>query len=156
MSKSSALALVSCVALLAVVATGCGTPADPAPEDVSSVSSEVKIDCSYVKCAMPECGPRQHLSNQGCCPTCVGPEDRCATVLCAAVVCADDEIAVTAKGQCCPQCQKRPSVKECRTSADCPIYYCIQCPCPYSECRGGSCVTQTPDSSTCTDGPVAY
>jgi len=140
----------------ALAAAGCNAiePIDQG-ENVGSYEQGAKIDCSFVKCAMPLCAEGQHLKYQGgCCPVCVGPEknSKCAAVLCAAVECGEDEILVTSPGQCCGQCKPAPQVKECSSDADCPVYYCIQCPCPYSECQGGQCVTQTPDESTCGGG----
>lgn len=136
---------------LGLMLGGClgGTDGD---EDVGSVDQAAKIDCSYVKCALPLCAEGQHLRTQGgCCPVCVGPEknDRCAAVLCPAVACAEGEILVTSPGNCCGECRPAPATKECSTDADCPQIYCFACPCPVSECRGNQCVTETPDASTC-------
>jgi len=136
---------------LALMLGGCvGAP--ESGEDVGSAEQAAKIDCSYVKCAMPLCAKGQHLNYQGgCCPVCVGPDttSHCADVLCAAVECPEGEIRVSSPGNCCGQCVPAPPVKECATDSDCPVYYCITCPCPYSECRGNQCITETPDSSTC-------
>jgi hypothetical protein len=123
----------------------------PAEESASTAStSEVKLDCAAVLCALPDCAPNQHLATHGgCCPICVGGSSRCATVMCAAVVCPEGEQLVTSNGDCCGHCAKAPAVKECTTADDCPQYYCIQCPCPVSECVGRKCVTHTPDISTC-------
>lgn len=141
------------VAVLSLTVTGCQSSEDPAPEVATSVDElgkADKLDCSAVRCALPLCADGQQLSYQGgCCPVCVGAPSRCATVLCAAVTCGVGQVAVTPPGQCCPRCVNAPAVRDCRTDADCPQYYCIQCPCPYSECRGSQCVTQTPDVSTC-------
>ncbi len=150
------LVLGALVVVAMAMASCASEEVNPEIENVVMTSDELgkadKLDCSLVRCALPLCSEGQHLAYQGsCCPTCVGNAgtSRCATVLCAAVVCAEDEQAVTPKGQCCPQCVKKPSVKECQSDSDCPQYYCIQCPCPYSTCQGQKCVTQTPDSSTC-------
>lgn len=133
------------------VAVGCASeatgPSEPAP--VSSEADALKVDCSYVKCAMPLCGPRQHLSQQGCCPVCVGPDDKCATVLCAAVECPAGEVRVTKGGDCCGRCVPLSNTPECNDDLDCPQYQCIACPCPVSSCVGRRCVTTTPDASTC-------
>lgn len=134
--------------IVAVVVAGCATSAD----DVEVGASEAALnqDCSLVRCALPLCAQGQHLSYQGgCCPTCVGPEPKCAAVLCAAVACADGEQAVTPKGQCCPRCAKAPATATCTTDADCPSIACIMCPCPVSTCKGRQCTTTTPDASTC-------
>lgn len=137
--------------LVAVSSVACA--ATTAEDEGAATTNEgaQKIDCSYVKCAAPECADGQHLSqSQGtCCPTCVGRPSRCATVLCAAVECADGEQRVYSNGDCCGRCVKTPAVKECRTDLDCPQIYCFACPCPVSTCQGGKCVSHTPDESTC-------
>jgi hypothetical protein len=136
-----------------MLAVACATPNEANEPQRGVVASEAKADCSLVRCAEPLCGPNQHLAYQGdCCPTCVGPtsSSSCATVLCAPVVCPEGEVLVFKnKNDCCGTCAKQPAVKECTTDADCPQYYCITCPCPYSECQGTRCVTRTPDESTC-------
>lgn len=110
-----------------------------------------KIDCSYVKCAVPVCAEGQRLvQNQGqCCPTCVGQPSRCAFVLCAAVACPDGQQLVTTPGQCCGTCRPAHAAPECKTDLDCPAFACIACPCPQSTCDGRQCRTWTPDESTC-------
>lgn len=133
-----ALALVGCVA------------EPPVDESTDSVQMGAKLDCSYVKCAMPLCAQGQHLTYQGgCCPVCVGPEPKCEAVLCAQVACDEGEELVTAPGKCCGQCKKAAPVKECASDLDCPALQCFACPCPTTECRGNQCVTETPDPSTC-------
>jgi hypothetical protein len=124
----------------------------PVVDDGASASRDeaARVDCAAVLCALPECTDGQELVTRGgCCPTCAGRPSRCATVLCAAVACAEGEQLVTTPGDCCGHCVKTPKVAECTTNDDCPVYYCIQCPCPYSECVGRKCVTRTPDASTC-------
>ncbi len=148
------VARMSVVVMVALGVAGCASENDDPETAISSSVDELgkadKIDCSYVKCAMPLCAQGQHLTYQGgCCPVCVGAPSRCATVLCAAVTCGEGEIAVTPSGQCCPRCVKAPQVKECQTDLDCPQYACFACPCPVSSCRGNKCVTSTPDASTC-------
>ena len=147
MSTTRALIAV----FFAVSAAGCAATA--AEDEGSAATNEgaQKIDCSYVKCAMPLCADGQHLvqSQGSCCPTCVGRPSKCATVLCAAVECAEGEQRVYSNGDCCGHCVKTPAVKECKTDLDCPQIYCIACPCPVSTCRGGSCVSTTPADSTC-------
>jgi hypothetical protein len=143
------------LALVASVVGGCA--ANVAEDDGASAakSAEARIDCSYVKCALPLCGDGQRLSYEGgCCPRCVGAPSRCATVLCAAVACADGEQLVTSPGDCCGRCAKAPAVAECNTADDCPVYNCIQCPCPVSTCVGRKCFTSTPDASTCGGDPT--
>jgi hypothetical protein len=107
--------------------------------------------CTYALCARPDCSEHQQISYRGgCCPVCVGAPSRCATVLCAAIACADGEQLVTSPGDCCGHCVPAHAVQECTTDDDCPVYDCIACPCPTSQCRGGQCYTTTPDASTCT------
>lgn len=138
---------------LAAVLVVSGCAADVVDTTETGVDSEAlrrNGDCDLVRCPLPLCADGQHLSYRGgCCPVCVGAPSRCATVLCAAVVCGEDEQLVTSPGQCCPHCSPRPPVAECSSDLDCPQYSCIQCPCPVSECRGHQCVTSTPDASTC-------
>lgn len=124
---------------------------DASPEGVSAAELSANSgDCDLVRCPMPLCAEGQRLSYRGgCCPVCVGQPSRCATVLCAAVACDEGEELVTSPGDCCGHCVPSHPVQECQTDDDCPVYYCITCPCPVSECRGGSCVTSTPDASTC-------
>lgn len=142
--------VVALVMSLGGALAGCVGAAAPEGEQVEAVELGAKIDCSYVKCAMPVCAEGQHLKLQGgCCPVCVGPESRCADVMCAAVACDEGEQLVTSPGKCCGQCKPAPAVQECSSDDDCPVYTCIQCPCPVSECRGKQCVTETPDASTC-------
>lgn len=134
---------------LGLVLVGCAVEPQP-DERTDDVQMGTKIDCSYVKCAMPLCAEGQHLGYQGgCCPVCLGPEPKCAAVLCAQVACADDEELVTPPGKCCGQCKKAAPVKECASDLDCPQLQCFACPCPTTECRGNQCVTETPDASTC-------
>ena len=141
------------VAMAVAVAglAGCAGEQEPLEQsEIGELGKADKLDCSLVRCALPLCAQGQHLSYQGgCCPVCVGPDSRCAAVLCAAVECPAGQERVFSNGQCCGKCVAKHAVKQCSSDADCPQYYCIQCPCPYSECRGGSCVTQTPDASTC-------
>ena len=133
----------SCVAFL--VLAGCAAGAGP-----EASTSDVRVDCSLVRCAMPLCAIGQVLVNRdGCCPECVGRPSRCATVLCAAIACPDGQQRVATPGDCCGHCQPMPAVAECNTTADCPVYACFACPCPVSECRGHQCFTTTADASTC-------
>lgn len=149
--------LLGSVSLVSVLFVGLGCEGEQgqpvsggeAAVEAGEVSSEAKIDCSMVKCAMPLCGPRQHLSKQGCCPVCVGPEDRCAAVMCAAVACGEGEQLVFKGNDCCGRCEPVPAAAECTTDLDCPQYACFACPCPVAECVGRKCVTTTPDASTC-------
>lgn len=138
------------IGVVVAFSVGCAAPTVE-DEVTASAASATKIDCSFVKCAMPVCADGQRLAqNQGtCCPTCVGKPSRCAAVLCAAVVCPEGEQLVFSNGDCCGRCAAKPAAKECRTSDDCPQLQCFACPCPVSECRGGQCVTSTPDASTC-------
>jgi len=140
--------------LAAAITMGCSGASDiPDDETTAASESELSPSCDMVKCALPMCEQGQHLSYQGsCCATCAGPEPKCAAVMCAMVKCAEDEIAVTPNGQCCPRCHKASQVAECNTDMDCPVYYCFACPCPVSECVGHKCQATTPDSSTC--GPL--
>jgi hypothetical protein len=145
------------ILLAGLVAVGVGLGGCAAGGDVGVAGEELRADCSLVRCALPLCAEGQRLSYAGnaCCPQCVdnGPRRaRCATVLCAAVVCAEGEELVTSPGDCCGHCAPAHHVAECATDSDCPQYYCIACPCPVSECRGHSCVTWTPDRSTCNSG----
>lgn len=145
------------LAIAGLVMGGCAANAVEDDGASASKSAEARIDCSYVKCAVPLCADNQRLAQSPgeCCPRCVGAPSRCATVLCAAVACAEGEQLVTSPGDCCGHCVKKPQVAECKTDADCPQYYCITCPCPVSACVGQKCVTSTPDESTC-GGTAAY
>lgn len=139
--------------MMALVAAGCSAEAI----EIGGASEDLRggADCDLVRCPMPLCAEGQHLSYRGgCCPTCVGRTDRCATVLCAAVECPEGQQRVSSPGDCCGHCVPERGIQECRTDDDCPIYYCIQCPCPVSECRGAQCVTWTPDASTCGGAPA--
>jgi len=139
------------VAMISVATLG-GCAVNSVEDEGSSTAKadELRPECAYVKCAIPLCGEGQRLSYQGgCCPRCVGAPSKCATVLCAAIACAEDEQLVTSPGDCCGHCQKAPKVAECNTDLDCPQIYCIQCPCPVSKCVGQKCYTSTPDESTC-------
>lgn len=134
----------------AVFAVGCASSADSEPATGESAAA-LSGSCDMVKCATPMCATGQHLAYQGsCCATCVGPEPRCADVMCPMLMCAIGEELVVPKGQCCGRCMKAPPVKECTTDADCPSYQCFACPCPVSSCVGRTCRTTTPDASTCT------
>lgn len=138
--------------ILSFVALTASCTADTVDDGPSAGSDEaLRRDCDAVRCALPECGDGQHLAYQGgsCCPTCVGRPSRCATVLCAAVACPEGQQLVTSPGDCCGHCVPKPAVAECTTTDDCPVYNCIRCPCPYSECVGRKCVTRTPAESTC-------
>lgn len=137
------------LALIGLSLGGCAVNAqDDGPS--AAKSDEAKIDCSYVKCAIPLCADGQRLSFQGgCCPRCVGAPSKCATVLCAAVACGEGEVLATSPGDCCGHCVPAPKVATCNTDADCPQLYCIACPCPVTTCVGNKCQTTTPDESTC-------
>jgi hypothetical protein len=141
--------------ILALVASTAACAATPTEDDGSSVARDQALSpsCDLVKCALPLCTESQHLEYRGsCCPQCVDNKPtsaKCATVLCLAVACPEGEQLVTSPGDCCGHCQKAKPVAECTTDSDCPQYYCIQCPCPYSQCIGRKCVTKTPDASTC-------
>lgn len=140
------------MALVVAMATGCAAASVDSSDEGSHAAAEGALhqDCSIVKCAQPLCATGQHLSYQGgCCPVCVGPEPKCADVMCPMVMCAIGMQAVTPKGQCCPKCMPAAPVPECTTDMDCPVYQCIACPCPVSECVGRTCRTSTPDASTC-------
>lgn len=138
-------------AAVAMMSMGCAATAVSSPDEGSTAVDEGALNpiCAAVKCAYPECAMGQHIVNQGCCPVCVGRPSRCAAVMCAAVACPEGQHLVTTPGDCCGHCAPAPAVKECATDAECPVYSCIRCPCPVSECRGGKCVTSTPDESTC-------
>ncbi|MBI2391239.1 MAG: hypothetical protein HYV09_16740 [Deltaproteobacteria bacterium] len=139
-------------AVVAMMSVGCAANAVSSEDEGSASVSEGALNptCALVKCAMPLCGEGQQLSYQGgCCPRCVGRPSRCATVMCAAVACPEGQQLVTSPGDCCGHCIGKPAVAECNTAADCPVYTCIRCPCPVSECVGNKCVTTTPDESTC-------
>ncbi len=109
--------------------------------------------CQFVRCVYPLCAPDQHLVVPigQCCPVCRGPvtNDRCATVLCAAVVCGEGKVLVRHGNDCCGRCVTAPSPVECNIDDDCPQYVCVRCPCPVSSCQGRRCVTQTPSETTC-------
>src|SRR5436190_22718938 len=101
--------VMGALVMAAMAMASCASETTTSSDDpVVMMSEELgkadKLDCSLVRCPMPLCAQGQHLAYQGsCCPTCVGNNNsKCATVLCAAVVCGDGEEAVTAKGQCCP------------------------------------------------------
>jgi hypothetical protein len=150
---------IGALSVLSLVFVGAGCAAETgdgsesavaSSENVGTVASEAKIDCSYVKCAVPLCGPNQHLVQSGCCPVCKGPSDRCADVMCLAVECAEGEVRVhNGANDCCGTCKPAPKVAECETDLDCPQLNCFACPCPTTSCQGRKCVTQTPDASTC-------
>lgn len=148
MSKRSwmALALSSGIAL-----SGCAAEVvDTSELGASSEALSQRVDCELVRCPLPLCADGQRLSYRGgCCPVCVGQPSRCATVLCATVECPEGQHRVTSPGDCCGHCVPAHAVQDCQTDLDCPQYACITCPCPVSECRGGQCVTSTPDASTC-------
>jgi hypothetical protein len=136
--------------VVALGASACASAVDTSEDGIDSEAFALSSDCTAVLCALPECSSNQQLSYRGgCCPQCVGAPSRCATVLCAAVMCPEGQQLVTSPGDCCGHCVPAHAVKDCASDADCPQYYCIQCPCPVSECRGGQCVTSTPDESTC-------
>lgn len=140
------LFLVVCV----LAGAGCAEVIDTSDVGADSEALGRSVDCALVLCALPDCAENQQLSYRGgCCPICVGTPSRCDTVLCAAVACPEGEELVTTPGDCCGHCVPQHPVQECLTDDDCPQYYCIQCPCPVSECRGTQCVTSTPDASTC-------
>lgn len=140
------------VSLFAVVmclgALGCSA------EGTSASSAELRASCDAVRCPMPLCVQGQHLSYSGgdCCPSCVGPQDRCAGIACPMYLCAMGYQMVTRGNQCCGTCEAVHHVAECNTDLDCPQYECFACPCPVSTCQGHSCVSTTPDASTCTTG----
>lgn len=140
------------ILFVGLMVVGLGLSGCAAGPEVGSSSEDLRVDCSLVRCALPLCAEGQHLVyGGGCCPRCVGAPSRCATVLCAAVACDEGEELVTSPGDCCGHCAPAHAVAECTTDSDCPQYYCIACPCPVSECSGRTCVTWTPDASTCTD-----
>ncbi len=140
--------------VFAVVLTGfgCAASAEVVDEPGASTESAARRDCSTVRCAQPLCSDTQHLEQNTCCPVCVDNGNsgaKCATIMCAAVACAEGEQRVTSPGDCCGHCVKTPTVAECIADLDCPSYACIACPCPTSECIGRKCVTKTADASTC-------
>jgi hypothetical protein len=139
--------------LVCALAVGCVDAIDASSSaDVGADSEALRRsqDCALVLCALPDCGEHQQVSLRGgCCPVCVGTANRCIDVLCPRIACAEGETLVTTPGDCCGHCVPEPRAQECQTDLDCPQYYCITCPCPTSECRGGQCFTTTPDESTC-------
>ena len=144
--------ILSVLAVVALAITGCSPAADVADEPSSQGA---QIDCTVVRCGLPQCVEGQHLLQRGneCCPTCVGTPSRCATILCLAVECPEGEIRVhRGVNDCCGHCVRAPRVAECNDDADCPQYACFACPCPTSSCQGHQCVTSTPPASTCGGG----